>query len=69
VKAGGVRFVVEALQDVSPETEGATFKADLFTRAFGLDVTFDVTVRENYGSSFGEREPGAAEIAGARLPG
>jgi exopolyphosphatase/guanosine-5'-triphosphate,3'-diphosphate pyrophosphatase len=69
VEAGGVRFVVEALQDVSPETEGATFKADLFTRAFGLDVTFDVTVRENYGSSFGEREPGAAEIAGARLPG
>jgi exopolyphosphatase/guanosine-5'-triphosphate,3'-diphosphate pyrophosphatase len=68
VEAGTVRFAVEALQDVSSEIAGATFKADLFTRAFGLGVSFDVTVRENYGSSFGEREPGAADIDAASLP-
>jgi exopolyphosphatase/guanosine-5'-triphosphate,3'-diphosphate pyrophosphatase len=64
----GVRFRLHALQDVSEEIEGATFKADLFERVFGLPVTFEARIDENYGSSI-DSEPTAAEIDAASLSG
>ena len=59
---GEIVFELDALQDVEDEMASAAFKADLFARTFGVNVSFESTLRENYGSSFGERDPTAAEI-------
>ena len=70
VSAAGVRFRIEALQDVSPEVEGAAFKADLFERAFGRPVSFEVAPRPAYASPpFGDSEPSTPEIDAATLSG
>ena len=67
---GTVTFRLDASQDIAPEVEGATFKADLFANAFGVTVAFDPAVRKRYDdASFGESEPSAAEIDVAGLPG
>jgi exopolyphosphatase/guanosine-5'-triphosphate,3'-diphosphate pyrophosphatase len=67
VAEASVTFVLEALQDVAPEIEGATFKADLFERAFATTVTFEGPAQLDYESSFGESEPSAADIDAASL--
>jgi exopolyphosphatase/guanosine-5'-triphosphate,3'-diphosphate pyrophosphatase len=59
---GEIVFELDALQDVEDEMASAAFKSDLFARTFGVNVSFESTLRENYGSSFGERDPTAAEI-------
>lgn len=59
---GGVTFAVEAAQDVTPEIEGARFKADLFERTFGRIVTFEMAIKPGF-AGFGENEPGLRDLA------
>jgi hypothetical protein len=54
---------VEASQDVSPELEAAAYKSDLFERAFGLGVGFEVVRSSSYGLSSGDHEPSLGETA------
>ncbi|MBD5633258.1 MAG: Ppx/GppA family phosphatase, partial [Candidatus Eremiobacteraeota bacterium] len=68
VDPGAVTFRLEALQDVSLEIEGATFKAELFERAFGTVASFEAVLRD-YGSELGDNETSAPEIDPANVPG
>ena len=65
----GVTIRVRAQQDVTPELEGAAFKADMFERAFALRPRFEVEPAGPYASDFGESEPSAEEIDAASLSG
>ncbi len=67
--AGNVHLVLDALQDVSPEIEGARYKSDLFVRAFATTVSFQAQPRAAYESGFGEVEPSASEIDTASVSG
>jgi len=67
--SGRVALRVQAQQDVTLELEAATFKADLFERAFGMPVALEAAPPGPYGSDFGESEPSAEEIAAASLTG
>lgn len=69
VTPGVVHLILEALQDVSPEIEGARFKAELFERAFASTLTLQAVRAAGYASSFGDSEPSAAEIEAASLWG
>jgi exopolyphosphatase/guanosine-5'-triphosphate,3'-diphosphate pyrophosphatase len=64
-----VEIVLQAQQDVTPELEGAAFKADMFERAFGYRPAFAVAPAGPYASDFGESEPSAEEIDAASLSG
>jgi exopolyphosphatase/guanosine-5'-triphosphate,3'-diphosphate pyrophosphatase len=66
VGASGVTVSVEASQDVSSELDGARFKAELFERAFGTPLTIEALRRADFVPSFGESEPGAADVDVAR---
>ncbi|MBD5657595.1 MAG: hypothetical protein IAI50_20805, partial [Candidatus Eremiobacteraeota bacterium] len=66
--AAGVHLSLGAFQDITPEMEGARFKADLFERAFGTTLTLEA-VQRSYGSGLGEAEANAAEIDAASLSG
>ena len=68
VAPGLVTLAIEAQEDVAAEIEGAQFKSDLFERAFGIPVAFEVVPRPDY-ASFGEMEPSASEIDAASLSG
>jgi exopolyphosphatase/guanosine-5'-triphosphate,3'-diphosphate pyrophosphatase len=63
VEPGLVRLRLETQQDVIPEVEAAMFKADMFERAFGLEVAFEVEPRGSYEASFDE-EPSAEDALG-----
>jgi exopolyphosphatase/guanosine-5'-triphosphate,3'-diphosphate pyrophosphatase len=65
---GRIHLTLESLQDVAPEIDAARFKGDLLERAFASDVAFEAVPRDPYASSFGEREPSAAEIDAPSLP-
>ena len=67
IGAGGVLARLDALQDVSPEIEGARFKADLFERSFAKTIAFEAVRRESYGPSYDENEPGAEQVDAARM--
>jgi exopolyphosphatase/guanosine-5'-triphosphate,3'-diphosphate pyrophosphatase len=69
VTAGGIHLTLGTLQDVSPEIEGALFKADLLERAFETTLSIEAVQRPAYGSGFGEAESSAAEIDAASLSG
>lgn len=58
---------LDALQDVSPEIEGAAFKADVFEKAFARSVVFEAVRRESYGPTYDENEPDAEQIEAARV--
>jgi exopolyphosphatase/guanosine-5'-triphosphate,3'-diphosphate pyrophosphatase len=68
VADGGVSVRLEASQDVSAEVAGALFKSDLFEKAFGRSVAFDVVQRETYRAGDDENEAGADDVEAASLP-
>jgi exopolyphosphatase/guanosine-5'-triphosphate,3'-diphosphate pyrophosphatase len=57
-----LKLRIEAQQDVIPEVESALFKADLFERAFGLQVAVEVRLRDSGDRTF-DSELSASEIA------
>jgi len=63
-----VDVLLETVGDVTPEIDGARFKADLFERAFARTLTFAVAENANYGD-FGESDASAAETDVASLSG
>jgi exopolyphosphatase/guanosine-5'-triphosphate,3'-diphosphate pyrophosphatase len=65
VANGGVLVRLDALQDVSPEIEAATFKADLFARAFDTPIFFEAVRRASYGPTYDENEPSAEQVEAA----
>jgi len=68
IEPGNVRVRLDVLQDVTPEIEGALYKADLFERAFAMTVSFEAISRPSYGS-FADAESSVAEIDAASLSG
>ncbi|GAC1308626.1 MAG: Ppx/GppA phosphatase family protein [Vulcanimicrobiaceae bacterium] len=69
IAPSGVRLRLDSFQDVAPEIEGARFKADLFERAFGTPVSFEMAPRRAYETDYGEAEATAAAIDAASLSG
>ena len=68
ISSGVVTLLLDALQDVTPEIDGARFKADLFERVFAAPLAFEVVPLPGY-ASFGEIDPSAAEIDAASVWG
>jgi exopolyphosphatase/guanosine-5'-triphosphate,3'-diphosphate pyrophosphatase len=66
---GRIRIVVEAVQDVATEIEGALFKAELFERAFAASLEIEAVLSPSYDASSFDSEPSAAEIDAASLSG
>jgi exopolyphosphatase/guanosine-5'-triphosphate,3'-diphosphate pyrophosphatase len=64
LEPGLVRLRLETQQEVIPEIEAAMFKADMFERAFGLEIAFEIEPREQNEPSFDE-EPSAEDALGA----
>jgi len=61
VEADRVVLRLQATQDVTPETQATSFKADMFRRAFGRDVAFEVE-RPHDDGPFDDAELGSAEL-------
>ena len=69
VAPGAVRLRLDASQDVSPEIEGALFKADLFERAFSATLSLEAVSQPTFGAAFADTEASVAEIDAASLSG
>jgi exopolyphosphatase/guanosine-5'-triphosphate,3'-diphosphate pyrophosphatase len=67
VTAGSVLLRLDALQDISAEIDGATFKSDFFVKFFGRAIAFEAVRRESYGPTYDENEPGADQVNEAIL--
>ncbi|GAC1396870.1 MAG: Ppx/GppA phosphatase family protein [Vulcanimicrobiaceae bacterium] len=68
VSATTVSVSVDALQDVSPELDGARFKSDLLERAFARSVDFS-SVERAYATSFDDSDSSVAAIDAASISG
>jgi exopolyphosphatase/guanosine-5'-triphosphate,3'-diphosphate pyrophosphatase len=67
--AGVVRVVLEATQDVTPEVDGARFKAELFERAFATRLDIVPPLHPSYTVEPFDSEPSTVEIDAASLSG
>jgi exopolyphosphatase/guanosine-5'-triphosphate,3'-diphosphate pyrophosphatase len=66
---GVVRLVLEATQDVTPEADGARFKAELFERAFATKLEIVAPLHPAYAVESFDNEPSAVEIDAASFSG
>jgi exopolyphosphatase/guanosine-5'-triphosphate,3'-diphosphate pyrophosphatase len=68
-EAGVVRVVLEATQDVTPEIDGARFKAELFERAFDARLEIVPPLHPSYTAEAFDSEPSTVEIDAASFSG
>jgi hypothetical protein len=66
---GRIDVALRASQDVTPEVEGARFKAEMLERALEVAIGIDVPAGTAYVAEFGESDASDAEIEAVSLSG